>query len=83
MAVVRFPGVTRRVPIGGLRCEGCGAGCFVFADTVPVRAWCSPWCAAEAGVAPWAAASAADRGAWPAPGEMGPASAASAAGGAA
>ena len=71
MSVVRFPGVTRRVPIGGLRCEGCGAGCFIFADAVPVRGWCSPWCAADAGVAPWAGATAEDRARWPAPGEMG------------
>lgn len=69
MAVVVFPGVVRRVPIGPLRCEGCQAPCFIFADTRPVRGWCSPWCAAAAGVMPWAGCAAEDRVRWPAPGE--------------
>lgn len=62
--VVRFPRLPRVVPIGGLRCEGCGGVPFIFAPQVPVRAWCSPFCAAAAGLQPWAGCGEAERALW-------------------
>ena len=70
MAVVPFSRMPVRVPIDGLRCEGCGAGPFIFAPGLPVRAWCSPFCAAAAGLQPWAACGLEERVRWPAPGRV-------------
>ena len=68
-APARFP--ARRVQavrIAALRCD-CGAVPVIFAvdQAQPVvHPFCSPACAARAGLRPWAEAGPADRARWPA-----------------
>jgi hypothetical protein len=65
MAVVRFPGPrVAPVAIGALRCEECGAAAGIFAPGLPVRAWCSPACAAANGLEPWASCDLEQRERW-------------------
>jgi hypothetical protein len=52
------------VPIGNLRCEQCAAAPFIFAPGLPVRAWCSPACAAASGLEPWASCEPGQRARW-------------------
>jgi hypothetical protein len=52
------------VPIGNLWCEQCAAVPFIFAPCLPVRAWCSPACAAASGLEPWASCDIDQRARW-------------------
>lgn len=65
ISVVRFRGKRVANPsIGALRCEECGAVPAIFAPVMPVRAWCSPACAAANGLEPWAGCDLGERARW-------------------
>ena len=65
MAQLRRIPAVHRVPIAPLRCEGCGAAPAIFSPSIPLRCWCSPACAADSGLEPWASADLVVRATWP------------------